>query len=99
MLLLIRSGEKPGDADPVFDDVYVSSSRNTLGRMIASHRTAKQFRAYAGYAGWFPGQLEREVARGDWLVISADADSIFEKKSSDLWRELFRRGSAIQVRN
>lgn len=97
MLMLIRSGEKPEESGRVFGDVYVSASKNTLERMIGTHKTAKQFRVYAGYAGWLPGQLDREVSRGDWYIISADAGSIFEKKSSEIWRELFRRGSAIQV--
>jgi putative transcriptional regulator len=97
MLMLIRSPDRPEEATPVFGDVYFSSSMNTLERMIGSHKTAKQFLTYAGYAGWFPGQLDREVARGDWLVVRADAGSIFEKKPSEIWRELYRRASAIQI--
>jgi putative transcriptional regulator len=99
LLMLIRSGEKPEESGRVFGNVYVSSSRNTLERMIGAHRTQKQIRFYAGYAGWFSGQLDREVSRGDWHIVSADADSIFEKKSSEIWQELFRRGSEIHVWN
>ncbi len=99
MLMLIQSGEKPEESGRVFGDVYVSASKNTLERMIGANKTAKQFRVYAGYAGWMPGQLDREVSRGDWYILGADAGSIFEKKSSEIWRELFRRGSAIQVWN
>jgi putative transcriptional regulator len=99
MLMLIRSGEKPEESDRVFGNVYVSVSKKTLERMIASHKTDNQLRMYAGYAGWLPGQLDREVSRGDWLIMSADAGSIFDKRASEIWRELFRRGSAIQVWN
>jgi putative transcriptional regulator len=99
MLMLIRSGEKPEESGRVFGNVYVSSSRNTLERMLVPHKTEKQLRIYAGYAGWMPRQLDGEISRGDWLVVSADAGSIFDKKSSELWRELFQRGSAIQVWN
>jgi putative transcriptional regulator len=99
MLLLIRSGKEPEESSRVFGNVYASSSKSTLESMISAHRTSKQFRVYAGYAGWFPGQLDREVSRGDWLIVRADAGSIFEKRSSEVWRELFRQGSAIQVWN
>jgi putative transcriptional regulator len=99
MLMLIRSGEKQEESDRVFGTVYVSVSKNTLERMIGKHKTENQFRMYAGYAGWQPGQLDWEVSRGDWLIVSADAGSIFEKRSSEIWRELFQRGSAIQVWN
>jgi putative transcriptional regulator len=99
MLMLIRSGEKPEESGRVFGNVYVSASMGTLERMLGSHKTEKQLRMYAGYAGWLPRQLDWELSRGDWLIVSADAGSIFEKKSSEIWRELFQRGSAIQVWN
>lgn len=99
MLMLIRSGEKPEEAGRVFGDVYFSSSRNTLENMLNAHKTTKQLRVYAGYAGWMPQQLDGEVSRGDWLIVRADARSIFEKKPSDVWPELIRRGAEIQVRD
>jgi len=99
MLMLIRSGEKPEGSGRVFGNVYVSASMDTLERMLGSHKTERQFRMYAGYAGWMPRQLDWELSRGDWLIVSADAGSIFEKKSSEIWRELFHRGSDIQVWN
>ncbi len=99
ILMLIRSGEKPEESGHVFGNVYVSSSRNTLERMIGSHKTEKQLRTYAGYAGWIAGQLDWEVSRGDWLIVRADARSIFDSDASGIWRELFRQGSAIQVWN
>jgi putative transcriptional regulator len=97
VLMLIRSHEKLEEADNVFMNVYVSMSRNTLERMIGAHKTQKQLRVYAGYAGWLPGQLNREVSRGDWYILNADADSIFEKESSEIWRKLILRSSAIEV--
>jgi len=99
MLMLIRSGEKPEESGRMFGDVYFSSSKNTLESMLKSHKTAKQLRVYAGYAGWMPQQLDGEVLRGDWLIVRADARSIFEKKPSEVWPELIRRGAEIQVRD
>ena len=97
MLMLIRSHEKPDESDNVFANVYVSMSRNTLDTMIGAHKTQKQLRVYAGYAGWLPGQLNREVSRGDWYIVNADADSIFEKESSGIWREFIRQSTTIEV--
>jgi len=97
ILMLMRSTERLEEADRVLTNVYVSASRNMLERMIGAHKTQKQLRVYAGYAGWLPGQLNREVSRGDWLILDADADSIFEKESSEIWRELILRSSAIDV--
>lgn len=97
MLMLIRSDEKPAESVSVFGNVYVSSSKNTLEHLAGTDRKGRQFRIYAGYAAWSSGQLDREVAQGDWLVVLADAQSVFEKKPTEIWRELLRRGSAIQV--
>lgn len=99
MLMLIRSGERPEESGRVFGNVYVSASRNALERAIGSGRTEKQMRVYAGYAGWTPRQLDYEIARGDWIIMSADARFIFEKKPSEVWLELQKRGAAIQVRS
>lgn len=96
ILLLIQSDEKPVESAAVFGNVYVSSSKNTLEH-LAVDKKGRQFRIYAGYAAWSSGQLDREVAHGDWLVVLADAQSVFEKKSTEIWLELLQRGSAIQV--
>jgi putative transcriptional regulator len=99
ILMLIRSGAKPEESGRVFGDVYFSSNKNTLESMLNAHKTAKQLRLYAGYAGWVLQQLDGEVSRGDWFVVRADARSIFEKKPSEIWPELIRRAAEIQVRD
>ena len=97
MLLLIRSGSQPEDASHVFKDIYVSSSRAVLRTMINDEDPGKAFRLYAGHAGWSPGQLDREIARGGWHVLQADEASVFEKAPSEIWPELIHRSSALWV--
>jgi putative transcriptional regulator len=99
LLMLIQTGEKPVEAVRVFGDVYVSASKNTLELMIGSQKTEKELRTYSGYAGWMAGQLDWEVSRGDWFIVRADAQSIFNSDAYGIWRELIERGSAIQVRH
>jgi putative transcriptional regulator len=40
----------------------------------------------SGYAGWGSGQLERELARGDWVVAPADPDIVFDDAYDSKWR-------------
>lgn len=47
-------------------------------------------RAFAGYSGWAPGQLEAEIRRGDWLVIESDLDIVFTEENQSLWKKLTR---------
>jgi len=97
--MLIQSNEKPAESVSVFSNVYVSSSKNTLEHLVGEKNKERHFRIYAGYAGWTTKQLDWEVSRGDWLVVRADAETVFRKKSEKIWHELFLRGSAIQVWN
>jgi len=96
MFLLIRSMETVEESSKVLAGVHVSTSRTVLERMI-SGKQGTQFRAYAGYAGWGSGQLDAEIARGDWHVMKAEARMIFERNPAKLWPELIRLSSAIQV--
>jgi putative transcriptional regulator len=93
MLLLIRSGSQPEESRPVFANTYISSSRAVLERMINHAQAGEKFRVYAGYAGWAPGQLDQEVSRGDWRVLPADAEIVFDRAAAEIWPELIRRGS------
>lgn len=48
-------------------------------------------RIYAGYAGWAPGQLERELALGAWHVIPSRYADVFDADPTTLWRRILRR--------
>ncbi len=38
-----------------------------------------------GYAGWGPGQLESEIARGDWGDIETDEAVVFDRDYETKW--------------
>jgi putative transcriptional regulator len=42
-------------------------------------------RIFMGHSGWGPGQLEAEIARGDWTLGRAESDAIFSGKSQHPW--------------
>lgn len=48
-------------------------------------------RIYAGYSGWSPGQLEDELARGQWYRMDSREDDIFTADPNGLWRRVLRR--------
>ena len=98
VMLLVRSAKPPEASMPVFGDVYLSSSQKVLQDLIKKPVKEERFRIYAGYAGWAPKQLESELDRGHWHVLKADPETLFDKKSSEIWQELIQRVSVKWVR-
>jgi putative transcriptional regulator len=97
LLLLVRSRAAPPGSALVLPEVHVSGSRETLGALLAQAPAGGELRAYVGYAGWAPGQLAAEIARGDWLVAPADAAAVFTHEPTELWRRLFDKHRTMQV--
>ncbi len=88
MVLLVRSPAKPPQSVEVFEHVYATGSLSALRRSLGKNESV---RAYAGYSGWGPGQLDAEVARGDWLIGPPDSKAIFDDSPHDLWSRFLER--------
>ena len=48
-------------------------------------------RVFIGYSGWGAGQLDGEIARGDWFVVDAQVDDVTTATPDELWRSVLRR--------
>jgi putative transcriptional regulator len=82
---LLRADAPPEDATRVLDGVYLSTSPKLLRRLLARTNPMKGLRIFVGYSGWGSGQLEGEIARGDWTLAPATADAIFGGKREHPW--------------
>jgi putative transcriptional regulator len=97
MMLLYRSSQPLPDSRPIVGDIHASGSFETLRKVVESGATESSFRAYVGYAGWGMGQLDGEVARGDWLIAPAEASAVFEMDSEKVWREFIDRSTGLEA--
>jgi putative transcriptional regulator len=97
LLLLFRLKEPPADARSVFDGVYVGGTPRVLERIISQPEPTETFRAFAGYAGWAPGQLGFEMLQGSWAVLPPDSFNIFDKDPTTLWPDSISRLQAPRV--
>jgi putative transcriptional regulator len=82
------------------DPQGVPGLRYIAGRMVmvdldAEPETIAPFvegvRIFAGYAGWTIGQLEDEIERDDWIVLSALPSDVLVGPRVDLWGRVLRR--------
>jgi putative transcriptional regulator len=89
LLFLLRSDDAPQEMRRVIPGVHLGSDELTLKRIIAEGE--EEFRTYAGYSGWAPGQLDDEIARGDWHIVPAERRFIFDTRPDELWDELIQR--------
>jgi putative transcriptional regulator len=75
----------PAHAVRVVEGVYLSTNLELLHRLMTRDKPMEGLRIFLGYAGWGPGQLEGEIARGDWTLAPADGDAIFERRTEHPW--------------
>ncbi len=48
-------------------------------------------RVFAGHAGWGPGQLDAELADGDWIAHPAEPGDVFSDVAEELWSTVLTR--------
>ncbi len=90
LLILYRVAEEPSETHHVVNGVYLGGNVQTLERILEKPSSDESFRAFMGYSGWAPGQLENELEAGSWLTIPADPTLVFEKDPAHIWAEVLQ---------
>ncbi|MBM3674114.1 MAG: YqgE/AlgH family protein [Actinobacteria bacterium] len=74
-----------------FQPLFASMGTLDLDRDPLAFDGLDGVRVFVGYAGWGPGQLDRELHAGGWLVVDAMDDDAFTSNPAELWREVLAR--------
>lgn len=90
VLLLYRLTQEPSDTHHVFDGVYLGGDVQVVERLLIQSTERESFRAYVGYSGWAPGQLENEMKTGSWITMPADPSIVFDKDPTKIWPDILR---------
>jgi len=98
LVFLVRSLKPPPRAVPVLRDVYFISDIDWIDGLLQRPEPTRGLRVYSGYSGWAPGQLQREIERGGWQVLPADAETVFDKDPARIWPDLIQRAGTKQTR-
>lgn len=93
---VLHSADYEGVTTQLFRNRIGLSTGPDVVQAVAAGRGPKRFLFLAGYTGWGAGQLEREMARGDWLVAPADPELIFAPDPGMVWEKaMVRAGYAM----
>ena len=90
-VFLVRSNERPPRAMSVLKDIFFTGDTELIEKLLRRPNPTDGLRVFAGYSGWGPGQLQQEIARGDWLIVPASAETVFTKNPGGLWQELIKK--------
>ncbi|MBX5454993.1 MAG: YqgE/AlgH family protein [Acidobacteriia bacterium] len=91
--LVLHSAEYHRERTVAIDGkVAMTSSPEILRDIGRNHGPAKSLVAF-GYAGWGPGQLEAEMARGSWYTIPEDPKLVFDDDRAKVWKDAMARWS------
>lgn len=77
-----------------------SAFRVTPGVYLSMHpanidalpsRPGQRLRFFTGFAGWAPGQLQREIELDAWFVLPVTEEVLFRADTRALWKELVEK--------
>ncbi|MFV0446332.1 MAG: YqgE/AlgH family protein [Planctomycetaceae bacterium] len=91
LIILHSEPDLDPDEPAILPGLYVASSSEVFERIVSSlngEGDLLRYRIFSGCAGWAPGQLEGELARGDWFVLPASSDLVFHDDPYCVWDEL-----------
>lgn len=84
--LVLHTSDWTGEGSMLVDDhVAVTSSMDVLKALADGGGPARGLLAL-GYAGWSPGQLDREMHEFAWLSAPPTVDLLFDQHHDTKWR-------------
>ena len=89
--LLVQADAGLDDYYRVVDNIFQITDLRGVQNLLKQEKGQFRIRLYAGYAGWFPGQLERELLRGGWHLYRSDTSLVFTDDPASLWERLIEQ--------
>lgn len=94
LLVLHNAEDLAGGEREIQPNVYIGSSPESFEevvRRIASRDEYLRYRIFSGCAGWAPGQLEQELANGDWHVVNPTPQLPFDPDPYTVYPKLLQQ--------
>lgn len=88
LIFLVRSDQPLEGTFHVIKDLYWSGDRRVLEKLLEANKPGNELHVFLGHSGWVPGQLSAEIANGGWQLVGGDSDTVFDKDTDMIWRNL-----------
>lgn len=88
IFVLMKTERPHAGMKNITDNIYFTVGLNAVIHGLPKATQGETARAYAGFAGWAPGQLQAEIERGDWIIVDAEPDIVFAEDPDALWERL-----------
>ena len=66
-------------SEEILKNVFTTNYEGARKLIDANEAVSDDFWVFAGYAGWSAGQLEEELNRESWYMISADSETVWNE--------------------
>jgi putative transcriptional regulator len=95
-VFVLHTADYAGEGTRVIADGIALTVHPDVLRAIGTGAGPRRALLALSYSGWAPGQLERELRAGRWVVVPADAGLVFDDDHGTKWqRATARRGTAL----
>lgn len=88
--LCILQAAESKEALRILPGVFLVTDPDAISQAV-NVADSKRVRAFAGYAGWGPGQLDGEMTNGSWHIFPGDAKVVFDADPEGIWEKFVRR--------
>lgn len=85
--LMVKDEKGPGGYMVYNGKLLQEQEPEQFNEFVANEQTAMNVRLFAGYSGWGPMQLNKEIYRGFWDAINFDEGYISEDPDNEIWNK------------
>ncbi|MCU0700173.1 MAG: YqgE/AlgH family protein [Myxococcaceae bacterium] len=85
---VLHDDESVEERAPLLPGLFLSVTTDALEPLLKSPSIRLRF--CLGYAGWGPGQLEKEIEQGSWLFTEARREVVLLGEPEHVWSEVIK---------
>jgi len=89
--VLMAESQGPDDEQREICPGLLLSYSQEVALQLLQVPASSRARVIVGYAGWGPGQLDKELASSSWLTTAVDPRLIFGVPAEQMWETAIRR--------